>query len=161
MVEALLLGTYRLDRTRRISPVTGWQARPPDATGPSHHTNIGKRSSDSSTGLYKQFREWAREYGPVFSLKLGPSNVVVLCDRKAIYKLLVEKGAIYSDRPETYVGQLLTKGDHLAVAQMDPLWREKRKVIAHNFSPKPLDEKHFRVQEAEYVKASTSEIPRD
>jgi len=34
---------------------------------------------------------------------------------------------------------------------MDPTWREKRKVIAHNFSPKQLDEKHFRVQEAEYV----------
>jgi cytochrome P450 len=96
-----------------------------------------------------RFREWATEYGPVFSLKLGPANVVVLCDRKAIHKLLVEKGAIYSDRPDSYVGHLLTKGDHLATAQMDPVWREKRKVIAHNFSPKQLDEKHFRVQEAE------------
>jgi cytochrome P450 len=98
-----------------------------------------------------RFREWAKEYGPIFSLKLGPSNIIVLCDRRAIHKLLVEKGAIYSDRPDTYVGHLLTKGDHLAISQMDPVWREKRKVIAHNFSPKPLDEKHFRVQEAEYV----------
>jgi hypothetical protein len=34
---------------------------------------------------------------------------------------------------------------------MEPAWREKRKLIAHNFSPKSLDERHFKVQEAEYV----------
>ena len=76
---------------------------------------------------------------------------MVLCDRKAIHELLDKRGSIYSQRPPTYVGRLLTKGDHLAIAQPDALWREKRKVIAHNFSPKQLDEKHFRVQEAESV----------
>jgi cytochrome P450 len=96
-----------------------------------------------------RFREWAKEYGSIFTLKLGPANVVVLCDRKAIHKLLVEKGSIYSDRPPSYVGHLLTKGDHLAISQMDASWREKRKVIAHNFSPMQLDQNHFKVQEAE------------
>lgn len=75
----------------------------------------------------------------------------MLCDREAIHELLDKKGNIYSDRPNTYVGNLLTKGDHIAIHQMDAMWREKRKVIAHNFSPKALDEKHFRIQEAEYV----------
>ncbi|KAK5189962.1 hypothetical protein LTR47_005961 [Exophiala xenobiotica] len=140
-IVLIALAVYRLLQVGKRDP-----RMPP---GPPTIPILGNAHQIPRTGLYKQFREWAREYGPVFSLKLGPSNVVVLCDRKAIHKLLVEKGAIYSDRPETYVGQLLTKGDHLAVAQMDPLWREKRKVIAHNFSPKPLDEKHFRVQEAE------------
>ena len=96
-----------------------------------------------------RFRIWAKEYGPVFSLKFGPSNMIVLCDRKAIHSLLDKKGNIYSDRPHTYVGDLLTKGDMIALQQMDGLWREKRKVVAHNFSPKQLDEKHFKVQEAE------------
>ncbi|KAJ4201320.1 hypothetical protein NW767_006970 [Fusarium falciforme] len=95
-------------------------------------------------------KEWTKIYGPVFSLKIGPSNTVVLCDRKAIHQLLVEKGSIYSDRPPSYVGKLLTQGDHLALEQMDVTWREKRKIISHNFSPKQLDENHFRVQEAEY-----------
>lgn len=75
--------------------------------------------------------------------------MVVLCDRQAIHKLLIEKGNIYSDRPPSYVGRLLTKGDHLAIEQMDATWREKRKIISHNYSPKQLDEKHFKVQEAE------------
>lgn len=29
-------------------------------------------------------------------------------------------------------------------------WREKRKIISHYLSPKQLDEKHYKVQEAEY-----------
>jgi cytochrome P450 len=99
--------------------------------------------------MISRFLKWAKEYGPVFSLKIGPSNVVVLCDRQAVHKLLVERGSIYSDRPPSYVGNLLTQGDHLALEQMDPAWREKRKIISHNFSPKRLDENHFKVQEAE------------
>jgi cytochrome P450 len=75
--------------------------------------------------------------------------MIVLCDREAVHKLLDKKGSIYSDRPHTYVGHLLTQGDMIALEQMDGLWREKRKVVAHNFSPKQLDEKHFKVQEAE------------
>ena len=87
----------------------------------------------------------------MFSLKFGPTSIVVLCDRKAIHSLLDKKGNIYSDRPETYVGNILTQGDHIALHQMDSQWREKRKVVSHNFSPKNLDEKHFHVQEAECV----------
>lgn len=75
--------------------------------------------------------------------------MIVLCDRKAVHELLNKRGNIYSDRPHTYVGDLLTQGDMIALHQMDNLWREKRKVVAHNFSPKQLDEKHFKVQEAE------------
>jgi cytochrome P450 len=81
---------------------------------------------------------------------------VVLCDRKAIHKLLVEKGANFSDRPDSYIGQILTQGDHVALQQMEPTWREKRKVISHTFSPKQLDEKHYKVQEAEYVTIAIS-----
>lgn len=98
-----------------------------------------------------RFREWSKQYGSVFSLTLGSANVVVLCDRKAVHNLLVIKGGNFSDRPPSYVGNLLTQGDHVALEQMDPIWREKRKVISHTFSPKQLDEKHYKVQEAEYV----------
>ncbi|KAJ5982934.1 hypothetical protein N7481_005033 [Penicillium waksmanii] len=117
--------------------------------GPPTLPILGNFHQIPSSGLYAKFRDWSKEYGPVFSLKFGPTNIIVLCDRKAIHALLDKKGAIYSDRPPSYVGHLLTQGDHIALEQMDPIWREKRKVISHNFSPKNLDEKHFLVQEAE------------
>ncbi|KAJ2894350.1 putative cytochrome P450 oxidoreductase [Zalerion maritima] len=138
---ALLFLLYRLLQVGKRDP------RMP--SGPPTVPILGNAHQIPKTGLYKQFRAWSQQYGPVFSLKVGPSNIIVLCDRKAIHKLLVERGSIYSDRPPSYVGHMLTKGDHLALEQMDATWREKRKVISHNFSPKQLDEKHFKVQEAE------------
>ncbi|TVY53947.1 Cytochrome P450 monooxygenase patI [Lachnellula cervina] len=138
---AAALGLYRLLQVGKRDP------RMPK--GPPTLPILGNFHQIPSSGLYRQFRVWAKEYGSVFSLKFGPSDIVVLCDREAIHELLDKKGSIYSDRPNTYVGQLLTKGDHIAIHQMDSMWREKRKVIAHNFSPKALDERHFRIQEAE------------
>ncbi|KAJ5797968.1 uncharacterized protein N7503_007264 [Penicillium pulvis] len=137
----IAFGIYRLLQIGRRDP------RMPK--GPPTVPILGNFHQIPSSGLYAKFRDWAKEYGPVFSLKFGPSNIIVLCDRKAIHALLNKKGAIYSDRPASYVGRLLTQGDHIALEQMDDIWREKRKVISHNFSPKNLDEKHYLVQEAE------------
>jgi hypothetical protein len=116
-----------------------WKARLTNATWATNHSQGilgGNAHQIPSTGLYKQlvpvtrvhrfakldfdfplrmFREWSKQYGSVFTLKLGSANVVLLFDRKAIHKLLVEKRFIYSDRPGIHVGKLLTKGDHLAL----------------------------------------------
>ncbi|KAK6064903.1 cytochrome P450 2D18 [Seiridium cupressi] len=137
----LIWGIHRLQQIGKRDP------RMPK--GPPTIPILGNFHQIPSSGLYAKFLEWSKEYGPVFSLKFGPSNIIVLCDRKAIHSLLDRKGAIYSDRPASYVGKLVTQGDHIALEQMDATWREKRKVISHNFSPKNLDEKHSLVQEAE------------
>ncbi|TVY33893.1 Cytochrome P450 monooxygenase [Lachnellula occidentalis] len=136
-----LLGLYRLLQIGKRDP------RMPK--GPKTIPILGNLHQIPPTGLFKQFRQWSKEYGPIFTLKFGPSNVVVLCDREAVHQLLDKKGAIYSDRPYGYVGHVLTQGDQVVLSQMDASWRTKRKVIAHNFSPKQLDEKHCQVQEAE------------
>ncbi|TVY56444.1 Cytochrome P450 monooxygenase patI [Lachnellula cervina] len=154
-IAVISIGIYRLlqvgKRDKRMPP------------GPPTLPILGNIHQIPTTGLFKQFREWSKEYGSVFSLKLGSANIVVLCDRKAIHKLLVEKGANFSDRPESYVGHLLTQGDHVALQQMDTTWREKRKVISHTFSPKQLDENHYKVQEAEstVLMANLLETPED
>ncbi|TPX17909.1 uncharacterized protein E0L32_003010 [Thyridium curvatum] len=96
-----------------------------------------------------RFAKWAKEYGPIFSLTVGPTNIVVLCDRRAAHKLLVEKGNIYSERPHNHVADLLSSGEQISFGSLTPAWREKRKIVSHNFSPKRLDEDHFKVQEAE------------
>src|SRR5579862_1484353 len=92
---------------------------------------------------------WSREYGKVFSLTVGSSNIIVLCDRKAVKELVDKKAAVYSDRPYDYVGQLLTQGDHMGLLQMDKDWREMRKQIAHHFSPQQCDTTHQQLAEAE------------
>ena len=94
-------------------------------------------------------KDWAAIYGKIYSLTVGPNNIVVLCDRKAVRDLIDKKSAIYSDRPEDYVGKLLTGGDHTLLDDYNAVWREKRKQMAKHLSPKRCDEKHSSIQEAE------------
>lgn len=75
--------------------------------------------------------------------------MIVLTDRKAIHKLLIERGAKHASRPQMYVAGLISKGVDISTKQDDKEWREKRKQISHYLSPKQLDEKHYKVQEAE------------
>ncbi|KAH7064128.1 putative cytochrome P450 oxidoreductase [Paraphoma chrysanthemicola] len=101
------------------------------------------------TGMHKLWRDWAAQYGSVFSLKIGPPTLIVLCDRKAIHKLLVEQGAKYSNRKQHYITNLITGGVALSMSEDNRKWREQRKVVSHALSPKQLDEKHYKGQEAE------------
>jgi hypothetical protein len=57
-----------------------------------------------------QFEKWAREYGPIYSLILGTKNMVVLSQDQAVKDLFDKKGAIYSSRPDLYIGQTLCSG---------------------------------------------------
>ena len=84
-------------------------------------------------------------------MKIGPTNVIVLCDRRAINNLLDKKGSIYSDRPFNHVSNYVTHGDHLTLEPQGASWREKRMVATRNLNPKMLDEKHWKIQEAECV----------
>jgi hypothetical protein len=58
----------------------------------------------------------------------------VLFDRKAVYHLLDKKGNIYSERPHSYVPNLVTGGDSFTFMDSTPLWRSQRKVAIHNLS---------------------------
>ncbi|RDA93281.1 hypothetical protein CP533_2066 [Ophiocordyceps camponoti-saundersi (nom. inval.)] len=58
-----------------------------------------------------QFQKWAREYGPVYSLMLGSKVVVVLSSDVAVKDLLDKRSAIYSSRPEFYLGQEIISGN--------------------------------------------------
>ncbi|KAH9235592.1 hypothetical protein K456DRAFT_1833555 [Colletotrichum gloeosporioides 23] len=56
--------------------------------GPPTMPILGNAHQIPVTGFFKQMREWADRYGSVFSLKVGPSSIIVLSDREAIHKLL-------------------------------------------------------------------------
>lgn len=75
--------------------------------------------------------------------------MIVLCDRQSVSALLDRKGSIYSDRPHLPIPLFMSRGDHMTFEATGTSWREKRTVATRNLTPKMLDEKHFRLQEAE------------
>lgn len=97
-----------------------------------------------------RFQEWSKEYGTVYSVKLGPGTAIVICERQAVHDLIDKKGAIYADRPKTFAINYAGLGSRISLrSSADSTWRLKRRIVAHNLSPKQLDEKHYRIQEAE------------
>ncbi|KAH7072514.1 putative cytochrome P450 oxidoreductase [Paraphoma chrysanthemicola] len=141
LVTVVLLGVSKLLRVGRRKP-----GLPP---GPPTIPVLGNLHQIPLTGLHRKFRDWALEYGKIFSLKLGPTTVIVLADREAVHRLIVERGAKYSGRREGHVTLQVTRAENISMVDDTRTWREKRKLISHYLSPKQLDEKHYKVQEAE------------
>lgn len=103
----------------------------------------------SSPNQRNRLMEWYRQYGPIYSLKLGRDTVIVLNKREAIRDLWEKKSQNYSDRPDGYVFKLLTKNHHAAFQSVGDSWRDRRRLISHHFSPHQCDTVHASIQNAE------------
>ena len=99
-----------------------------------------------------RFTKWAKEYGPLVSLKLGSSTTIVISDRSMVKALIDKKSAIYSDRPPSYIANdLITKGDSLLVMNLGERWRLLRKLMYQKFHESRCEREYITLQNAEAV----------
>jgi hypothetical protein len=82
-------------------------------------------------------------------LKVGNSNIIVISDRASVNALFGKRGSISSDRPPVDVTMHVADNHYFSFEQNSKGWKEKRAIATRFFSPKLLDEHHFKVQEAE------------
>ncbi|KAI1125338.1 cytochrome P450 [Nemania abortiva] len=59
---------------------------------------------------HARFAQWAREYGPIYSLILGTKVMIVLNSDLAVRELADKRGGIYSSRPDGYIAQDILSG---------------------------------------------------
>ncbi|OAQ70667.2 cytochrome P450 [Pochonia chlamydosporia 170] len=98
------------------------------------------------------FAEWAKEYGEIFSLKLGPATSIVLTSPRLVKQLVDKKSSIYSHRPDSYVGyDIISQGDHLLLMQYSDQWRTCRKLVHQFFMESMVLKTHLAVVDAEAV----------
>lgn len=71
-------------------------------------------------GAHFQFTKWAKQYGGIYSLKMGTGTAIVLTDRRLVKELVEKKSAIYSHRPRSYVADLISGGDHILLVCPPP-----------------------------------------
>ncbi|TAQ84218.1 hypothetical protein B7494_g7455 [Chlorociboria aeruginascens] len=94
--------------------------------------------------------EWAREFGEIFSLKLGPATAVVISSPKLVKELIDRRSSTYSNRPQSYVSHdLITRGEHLLVMQYGPKWKLFRKLLHQQFNEGKCEREHITLQNAE------------
>ncbi|KAF4621791.1 hypothetical protein D9613_012201 [Agrocybe pediades] len=82
-----------------------------------------------------KFTEWAKEFGPIFSLNLVGQPVVVLNTFKVTNDLFERRSHLYSSRPRLIMaGEILTDGMFMAFSLYGPLWRRMRRAAHDGFS---------------------------
>ncbi|KAF6823682.1 cytochrome p450 [Colletotrichum musicola] len=119
--------------------------------GPPTVPILGNAHLIPTEGFSGQLKAWAKQYGSIYSLKVGRSTMIVLNDRHAIHELFAKQGAYYNDRPHDTQMIVSARDENPATMREGPKWRATRKMIATFFSPKNLDSASTlrHVQEAE------------
>ena len=100
-------------------------------------------------GAHFQFTRWAKEYGGLYTLKLGTGTAAVITDPRLVKELIDKKSSKYSERPKSYVAKLISGGDHILLMDYGPQWRDTRKLLHGTFMEKVVEEQHLKIQEAE------------
>jgi len=118
-------------------------------SGPPTLPVLGNIPQIPKRGAHLQFTRWARQYGGLYTLKLGSGTAAVITDRRLIKELVDEKSAKYSARPISHVSKLISGGDHTLLMDYGPQWRDTRKLLHGTLMERVCDEQHLIVQEAE------------
>ncbi|KAF9267727.1 cytochrome P450 [Marasmius fiardii PR-910] len=95
-----------------------------------------------------KYTEWTAEYGEIYSLKIGPSTIVVISGIEAFKELMEKRSAATNERPRSYMADMVQSGMSLAFTQDLNKWRLLRKVAHVILSPQAI-ENHILIQRAE------------
>lgn len=117
--------------------------------GPPTLPILGNIHQIPKKGAHFQFTEWAKQYGGIYTLKLGTGTAAVITERRLVKQLVDKKSSLYSERPNSYVANLISSGDHILLMQHGQQWRSTRKILHTSLMEKVVDEHHLPVQEAE------------
>ncbi|KAK7051623.1 hypothetical protein VNI00_004602 [Paramarasmius palmivorus] len=95
-----------------------------------------------------KFTEWARQYGGIYSLKVGTGTIIVLSSMDSIKELLDKRNATTASRPRHYPSEQVTNGLFLPLIPYNDLWRTQRKILNKILVPSAVPS-HLPIQRAE------------
>jgi cytochrome P450 len=99
---------------------------------------LGNMLQVPPTHSWIKFKEWADQYGPLYSLSLAGNRHVVVSTEKIANDLLRGRGNIYSSRPHLPMGaELLSHNLRPVLLPYNDLWRKGRKLM-HSFSSETI-----------------------
>lgn len=117
--------------------------------GPPTYPIVGNIHQISKKGTHFQFTVWAKRYGGIYTLKLGTGTAAVITDPRLVKELLDKRSSSSSERPSSYVAQLISGGDHILLMKYGAQWRDTRKLLHGSFTEKLVETNHIHLQEAE------------
>ncbi|KAJ1307502.1 hypothetical protein OPQ81_001601 [Rhizoctonia solani] len=119
--------------------------------GPPSLPIIGNLHQLKPNNIFVQLCELNKQYGPIASLKLGSSNMIVIAgDGSIIRELFDKRGTIYSNRPLEISTEIAGGGDHALWERDTNRWRVARKQMVQHY-PRASKNHYVELQEAESV----------
>ncbi|KAF7236296.1 Steroid 21-hydroxylase [Varanus komodoensis] len=110
----------------------GWHARPrvdKALPGPRAFPLIGDIPHLFHADLPLHFLKLAQRYGPIYRLRFGRKDVVVLNSSDLIREALIRKWSDFAGRPHSFVADLISLGGKdLSLGNYSPTWRLQRKM---------------------------------
>ncbi|KAF8063208.1 cytochrome P450 [Lyophyllum atratum] len=89
------------------------------------------------TFAYRKFEEWAKTYGPVFTLRQGLTNIIVVGRYQAAVDIMEHEGAALVDRPLSIsAGETLSGGMRVLLTPAGERLRKMRKALHAHLAPK-------------------------
>ncbi|KAI9062563.1 cytochrome P450 [Trametes sanguinea] len=84
---------------------------------------------------WKRFTQWNKQYGPVVSLYLGRTPVILLGTAQAAWDLLDKRSEIYSGRPRSIMaGEILSWGVRAITMSYGPRYKKWRALMQASLS---------------------------
>ncbi|KAF7377424.1 Cytochrome P450 [Mycena sanguinolenta] len=116
--------------------------------GPPTIPLLGNLHVFPAESAHYKFTEWARKYGGIYSLKLGPGTAVILTDAAAVKELMDKRSGSTVDRPAMHVADRVTGGLNMGLARYNESWRTLRRT-AHAVLTPQASVRHLPIQQAE------------
>ncbi|KAK7437469.1 hypothetical protein VKT23_018540 [Stygiomarasmius scandens] len=116
--------------------------------GPPTVPLLGNMNIFPTEFAFFKLTEWARRYGDIYSLKIGPDTVVVVTSMKAVKELIDQQSSLTCDRPKSYMAETMYGDVHMTLINYNENWRLLRKNMHSILTPAGAA-KHQPIQHAE------------
>ncbi|XP_070561957.1 cytochrome P450 2U1-like [Ptychodera flava] len=105
---------------------------------------------------HKKFKEWAKVYGDVFSVRIGTELVVILNSNRAIKEAFIKKSSMFSSRVQKGLYPRLFNNKGILFAPW-PIWKDLRKSCLDIFHElgMAINSTELRIQEESQHLAET------
>ncbi|KAK7588307.1 hypothetical protein V3481_007334 [Fusarium oxysporum f. sp. vasinfectum] len=100
---------------------------------------------------YIKFAEWAKQYGNMYSIKIGSTTTVILSSRRLVKEILERRSAVTAGRPASYaLEKLVFRGHFITIQKPDtPMYRVSKRLLHQYFGEPAIDRSHLRIINAE------------
>lgn len=106
-----------------------------DLPGPRPWPLVGNALQVKLSRLHQDVEAWAQQYGPVFRMRLGPNNVLVVADHDVVAGLLKDRPDGFR-RPALLVDIIEEMGLKSGVITAEGnAWQHQRRMVMASFTP--------------------------